>query len=387
MKINKRGFTLIEILVVVLIIGVLAAIAIPGYRRAVEKSKATHAVAVLGDAVKAEQDFLLASNKYTRFWDDLVISQPDMVAGAVYCLGGANTENQDDCGNDSLYKVKLTVAADNNSVVMATRMPNNPYGDYKLFKYMSGDPNIYCKPATTLPSDICTILGFRTGILPNTKNIDREEEFECGDELPRCSDITVPRGAASDCLGDPSEFSCKRITYDDGSLERHTYYSNDDLSEIFTYDTNDIITSQRSFNEEGNVRSMSFFTNGNDVLDFARSDPATGQNYNIRTWEDGHWSELTGFYPDGSVNDYRSWDSSKGRWAYWVQYNTDGSINKFTCYTAACGGSGSCTGAACATSAYSSYIPDPSSLKTYNQILTDDQISQICQNQNDISFC
>lgn len=44
---NNKGFTLIEIMVTVLIIGILAAIALPQYNRAVEKSKVSQALITL----------------------------------------------------------------------------------------------------------------------------------------------------------------------------------------------------------------------------------------------------------------------------------------------------------------------------------------------------
>ena len=64
-----KGFTLIEVLVVVLIIGILASIALPQYRKAVEKAKWAEAETVLRH-LKTVQDVCFLETGKTGTWDD-----------------------------------------------------------------------------------------------------------------------------------------------------------------------------------------------------------------------------------------------------------------------------------------------------------------------------
>ncbi len=62
-KTNQQGFTLIELMIVVAIIGILAAIAIPNFARYQLKSKTTEAKANLG-GIKAAQEAYRAENDF-----------------------------------------------------------------------------------------------------------------------------------------------------------------------------------------------------------------------------------------------------------------------------------------------------------------------------------
>lgn len=58
--INKKGFTLTELLAVVVIIGVLASMAIPQYRRLLERTKAVEAITNIRDIEASFQRLMLA---------------------------------------------------------------------------------------------------------------------------------------------------------------------------------------------------------------------------------------------------------------------------------------------------------------------------------------
>ena len=61
---NKKGFTLIEVLVVVLIIGILAAVALPQYRIAVAKSKIASMLPIMRAWKDAYTEYSLRHDEY-----------------------------------------------------------------------------------------------------------------------------------------------------------------------------------------------------------------------------------------------------------------------------------------------------------------------------------
>jgi len=116
-QLKKRGFTLIELMIVVAIIGILAAIAIPNFIRFQARSKQGEAKANLKSMFTAERSFYQEKDRYSPLVDEIGFS-PERANRYVYRLSAAcavkedrstatavrDTAGQDTCISVDLFK-------------------------------------------------------------------------------------------------------------------------------------------------------------------------------------------------------------------------------------------------------------------------------------------
>ena len=79
---TEKGFTLVELMIVVVIIGILAAIAIPKFSGMIGKTKTVEAKQQLGTIISLEKTYFYSGNTYVAFaagadCDAIGYQQPD----------------------------------------------------------------------------------------------------------------------------------------------------------------------------------------------------------------------------------------------------------------------------------------------------------------------
>lgn len=85
---KRKGFTLLELLIVVIIVGILASLALPRFLRAAEKARWAEARSMLGTIRGAQIRYQIENGVYTANLADLDVEVP--AAGTYFAFAAVN---------------------------------------------------------------------------------------------------------------------------------------------------------------------------------------------------------------------------------------------------------------------------------------------------------
>ncbi|MDE2417464.1 MAG: type IV pilin protein [Burkholderiales bacterium] len=101
-KVVQKGFTLIELMIVVAVVGILATIAIPSYQNSILKGKRAEGRAALTELMLQEERYMTQSNSYCAFSNS---------AGVTAVVDGCTTVPFKTFSGDSLAQTSYYLSA------------------------------------------------------------------------------------------------------------------------------------------------------------------------------------------------------------------------------------------------------------------------------------
>lgn len=117
--VNQRGFTLIEVLVVMTILAILAAVAIPNYTEYIQRGQRSEAKATLLQAAQWLERFRTENNGYATTTSGAAMTLP----ASFSTVSTSGTTR---------YVVTITGLTATGYVLVATRQGNDSCGNFKL---------------------------------------------------------------------------------------------------------------------------------------------------------------------------------------------------------------------------------------------------------------
>ena len=147
-----------------MIIGILAAMAMPAYFKAVERSRTAEADTMIGSVVNAQQRYKMKTGNYTTTWTALDVAPANAAAQAIYCTKLAKGD-QGDCVNNSkdaatvgngfaMELIGTATNTGNTSGVVASRVGTGQY-TYKIYKKYDEPGQAQCEGTSDDDKELC----------------------------------------------------------------------------------------------------------------------------------------------------------------------------------------------------------------------------------------